>query len=124
MSVHLTEAERTPTSLLDPPSLADEAEEVRAWFVQVRGGAPFLSGADGAALATWLDSGVGVPRILRAIEVTAEVRRARRHRRPFTLKSCGAALEARTAPKRGRRGFQAAVEVAPVARRAQDRDAV
>jgi hypothetical protein len=69
------------------------AEEVRAWLVQVRGGAPFLSSADGRLLADWLDARVPVPTILRGIEIVAERRRARRARTPFTLVSCRSAVE-------------------------------
>lgn len=80
-----------------PPAdvpLADLAEEVRAWLVQHRGGAPFLSSADGALLADWLEAGVPTVAILRGIEATAARRRARRTRTPFTLRSCKAAVEA------------------------------
>lgn len=74
--------------------VADRAEEVRAWFVQVRGGAPFLSAPDAKILADWLDAGVPVPRILRAVEAMAGWRRAKRLRGPFTLKSCARWLDA------------------------------
>lgn len=73
---------------------ADRAEEVRAWFVQVRGGSPFLSGPDAHALCGWLDAGVPVVRILRAVEATAAHRRSKRLRAPFTLKSCARFLDA------------------------------
>jgi hypothetical protein len=69
------------------------AEEVRAWLVQLRGGAPFLSSADGKLLADWLDAGVPVPTILRGLEQVAERRRAKRTRTPFTLTSCRAVVE-------------------------------
>lgn len=62
------------------------AEEVRAYFVEVRGGAPFLSSADGRALLGWLEAGVPVARILVAVDRTAERRRARRTRAPFRLR--------------------------------------
>lgn len=66
-------------------ALADAAEEVRAWFVLARGGAAFLSSADGRALVDWLEAGVPVSRILCAIDTTAARRRAKRSRRPFSL---------------------------------------
>jgi hypothetical protein len=72
---------------------AARAEEVRAWLVLLRGGAPFLSSADGRLLATWLDAGVPVPTILHGIERVAERRRARRTRTPFTLVSCRGVVE-------------------------------
>ncbi len=72
---------------------AARAEEVRAWLVQLRGGAPFLSAADGKVLADWLDAGVPVPTILRALEQVAARRRAKRTRAPFSLQGCRAAVE-------------------------------
>jgi hypothetical protein len=69
------------------------AEEVRAWLVQLRGGAPFLSAADGKLLADWLDARVPVLTILHGIEVVAERRRAKRTRTPFTLVSCRTTVE-------------------------------
>ena len=86
----------------DIEALADAAEEVRAWFVQVRGGAAFLSSTDGRALVGWLEAGVPVSRILRAIDTTAARRRARRSRRPFSLVDIRAALE-RESPGPGRK---------------------
>jgi hypothetical protein len=68
-------------------TLADAAEEVRAWLVTARGGAPFLSAADGRLLVGWLESGVPVADLLRAIDETASHRRAKRLRSPFTLRS-------------------------------------
>lgn len=68
-------------------ALADAAEEVRAWLVTARGGAPFLSGADGRLLVSWLEAGVSVADLLRAIDETARHRRAKRARSPFTLRS-------------------------------------
>ncbi len=71
---------------------ADAAEEVRAWLVSARGGAPFLSGSDGRRLADWLEGGVHVRDLLRAIDETAAHRRAKRLRGPFTLRSIEPAL--------------------------------
>lgn len=72
---------------------AARAEEVRAWLVQLRGGAPFLSAADGKLLVDWLDAKIPVPTILHGIELVAERRRARRTRTPFSLSSCRATIE-------------------------------
>jgi len=69
------------------------AEEVRAWLVQLRGGAPFLSAADGKLLADWLEARIPVLTILHGIEVVAERRRAKRTRTPFTLVSCRGTVE-------------------------------
>jgi hypothetical protein len=81
----------------EPPAndqpLADAAEEVRSFFVTARGGAPFLSGADGEQLVRWLEAGQTVSALLRAIEATATRRAARRSRAPFTLRSIGPALK-------------------------------
>ena len=76
-----------------PADDAASAEEVRAWLVQLRGGAPFLSAADGKLLADWIHGGVPVPTILRAVEVVAERRRAKRTRAPLSLQSCRATVE-------------------------------
>ncbi|MEN9787549.1 MAG: hypothetical protein RLZZ299_2813 [Pseudomonadota bacterium] len=73
-------------------ALEHDAETVRAWFAAARGGGTFLSPADGATLVGWLQAGVPVGRILRAIETTAARRRARRARTPFTLRACAKAL--------------------------------
>ena len=71
---------------------AAAAEEVRAWLVHHRGGAPFLSSADGVQLAAWLDGGVPVTTILLAIDRVAARRVAKRVRTPFTLRSCVATV--------------------------------
>jgi hypothetical protein len=70
-----------------------EAEEVRAFLVQVRGGSPFLSSPDGRALHAWLAAGVPVTTLLRGIEAAAARRRAIRSRKPFTLVGCRKAIE-------------------------------
>lgn len=64
---------------------AAAAEEVRSHLVCLRGGGLFLSSADALLLVQWLDAGVSVPRILRALERAAEARRARRSRFPLQL---------------------------------------
>ncbi|MFZ5481636.1 MAG: hypothetical protein ACOZNI_33040 [Myxococcota bacterium] len=78
--------ERLPADV--DPVLAARAEEVRAFLVELRGGSPFLSPVDGALLVDWLEEGVPLGAILRGIEATAERRRAKRVRTPFSLKSC------------------------------------
>ncbi len=71
---------------MDPgPDRRSAVEEVRAHLVAIRGGAPFLSPADGWQLLRWLDGGVPVSAILRAIEAAATARRARRARTPLGL---------------------------------------
>jgi hypothetical protein len=56
---------------------AAEVEAVRAYLVAARGGAPFLSGADGVLLLSWLERGVPVPAILSAIDKVSQQRRKR-----------------------------------------------
>ena len=68
-----------------PKGRQDAAEEVRAHLVALRGGAPFLSPADGALLVAWLDDGVPVSTILLALERAAAARRKRKSRLPLTL---------------------------------------
>lgn len=62
------------------------AEHVRAHLVFLRGGAPFLSPADALCLVEWLDQGVGVERILAALERCAQSRRKTRARSRFGLR--------------------------------------
>jgi hypothetical protein len=95
-------------------TLAEAAEEVRAFFVTTRGGAPFLSGADGEQLLRWLDAGQTVSALLRAIETTASRRAARRTRVPFTLRSIAAALKAPSSSGRaGSRRSMASAQPSP-----------
>jgi len=81
----------------EPPALADQerlaafatqAEEVRAYLVSVRGGAPFLSGVDGRLLLDWLEGGVPVAAILAAIDKVALRRRKARVRTRMSLATC------------------------------------
>jgi hypothetical protein len=67
--------------------LQQAAEEVRSHLVVLRGGAPFLSPLDGRLLLEWLEAGIGVPAILRALEVAAAKRREKRVRTPLSLRS-------------------------------------
>lgn len=82
----------------DVHPFADAAEEVRAWLVSARGGAPFLSGSDGRRLADWLEGGVAVRDLLRAIDETAVHRRAKRLHGPFSLKSIEPVLKRMSRP--------------------------
>ena len=70
---------------MDDQELSARAEEVTAYLVTLRGGAPFLSGADGRLLVRWLDQGVPVPTILTALDQVAERRRKRRTRSRLSL---------------------------------------
>ncbi len=64
------------------------AEEVRAYLVTVRGGAPFLSAADGRLLVEWLDQGIPIAVVLSAIERTAHRRAKKRRRTRLSLGAC------------------------------------
>ncbi len=67
---------------------ADAAEAVRAYLVAIRGGAPFLSGADGRLLLLWLDQGVPLPIMLSCIDRVAARRQQRHARSRLTLTRC------------------------------------
>jgi hypothetical protein len=60
--------------------LEASAEAVRAYLVELRGGAPFLSGADSRLLVGWLERGVAVPVITAGLDLAAERRRKARGR--------------------------------------------
>ena len=64
------------------------AEEVRAYLVTVRGGAPFLSAADGRLLVQWLDQDIPIAVVLSAIERTAHRRASKRRRTRLSLGAC------------------------------------
>jgi hypothetical protein len=85
------------TDEADPPELATAVEEIRAYLVQVRGGAAFLSPGDGVLARAWLKGGVTVGTILRAVDHAAARRRARRTRVPLSLRGCKRDL-GKTAP--------------------------
>lgn len=61
------------------------AEEVRAHLCSLRGGALFLSPNDTLVLVQWLEQGVPVPDIFRALERAADARSKRRGRYPVSL---------------------------------------
>jgi len=73
--------------------LAAQAEEVRTYVVSVRGGAPFLSAADGRLLVMWLEDGITVARILAAVDQVAEKRRKKRTRGRLSLSACRRVVE-------------------------------
>ena len=81
------------------PTLEEKAEEVRAYLVAVRGGAPFLSAADGRLLVRWLEQGISVARILASVDEMAEKRRKKMTRGRLTLTACRRSIEGRTPPK-------------------------
>ena len=72
---------------------AARAEEVRAYLVALRGGAPFLSSADGRLLVKWLDAGIPVPLILTALDRVAARRAAGRQRSRLTLNAARKEVE-------------------------------
>jgi hypothetical protein len=79
--------------------LAAQAEEVRTYIVSVRGGAPFLSAADGRLLVMWLEDGITVARILAAVDQVAEKRRKKRTRGRLSLSACRRVVEGKKQSK-------------------------
>ena len=71
-----------------PETHQDSAERIRSYLIGVRGGAPFLSGADCRLLVHWLDDQVPEPVILSAIDRVSLRRRAKRVRTRLSLNSC------------------------------------
>ena len=88
-----------PGLLPEEAELARQSDEVRAWFVSLRGGAPFLSAEDGRLLVGWLDGGMGVLALQACIERVADGRRKRKVRGRLTLAGCRG--EVRKARKAG-----------------------
>ncbi len=74
------------TSDVVPPGYQQAAEEVRGHLIALRGGAPFLAPDDAHLLVQWLDEGILVSSILRALERAADSRRKRRSRVPLNLR--------------------------------------
>ena len=74
-------------------AIAARAEEVRAYLVALRGGAPFLSGPDGRVLVAWLEAGVSTAAITAAIDCVAERRRRKRVKSRLTLWACRGELD-------------------------------
>ena len=81
-----TSLEETEVDDLD--LLAERAEEVRAYLVNLRGGAPFLSGADSQLLDGWLTDGVPIAVIMASLDKVAVRRRKRRVRSRMSLNAC------------------------------------
>ncbi|MBL8619426.1 MAG: hypothetical protein JNM72_27695 [Deltaproteobacteria bacterium] len=94
--------------------LDERCEEVRAHLVAARGGAPFLSGADGRLVVRWVEGGVPVPAILSAIDLAVERRRRRPVRGRLSLSACAKELDA-WAPTRAAGPGPAVVTAAPPA---------
>ena len=104
----LLNLDSTPRPPSDLAAMQADAETVRAYLVELRGGAPFLSGADSRLLIAWLEAGVPVAIILSALDAAAERRRKRRGkgkpaRSRLTLSACRSAIDklslAPTAPQ-------------------------
>lgn len=68
-----------------PESHIESAELVSDYLVTLRGGAPFLSGADAQLLIEWLDEDIAIPTILSALERVALKRRGKRVRTRLSL---------------------------------------
>lgn len=68
-----------------PPSHISSAETISQYLISLRGGAPFLSGADCRLLVQWLDDDVPVPAILSALEKVALRRRSKRVKTRLSL---------------------------------------
>lgn len=96
----MSERQENPTKA-DNSEVADRAEQVREHLVALRGGAPFLSPFDAALLVDWLEAGLSVGAILRAVELAADKRRQKRSRIPLALRHARAALKAYQPPAEG-----------------------
>jgi hypothetical protein len=68
-----------------PDSHISSAETISEYLITLRGGAPFLSGADTRLLVQWLDEDIPPPAILSALERVALKRRAKRARTRLSL---------------------------------------
>ena len=75
-----------------PDSHVENAETIRSYLISVRGGAPFLSGADCRLLIQWLDDEVPVPTILTTIDAVSAKRRQKRARSRLSLSICKGTL--------------------------------
>lgn len=82
----MSDVEGSPSVLAGvPPVWQEAAEEIRAHLCLLRGGAPFLSPADGWQLVLWLEAGVTPADVIGALERAAASRRAKRAKAPLTL---------------------------------------
>ncbi len=70
-----------------PPEWVDDAEDIRAHLVHLRGGTVFLSPRDGALLLRWFEEGVSAGHVLAALERAVRARRKSRARTPLSLAS-------------------------------------
>jgi len=75
-----------------------DADEVREYLVTMRGGAPFLSGADARLLVSWLEKGIPVPLILSCLDQVAAKRRKRRTKSRLSLNACKSTVRKAWAP--------------------------
>lgn len=75
-----------------PTTHVEHAETIRSYLVSVRGGAPFLSGADCRLVVQWLDDQVPIATILSTIDTVSDKRRKKRVRTRLSLNSCKGAL--------------------------------
>ena len=64
----------------------------------MRGGAPFLSGADARLLVKWLEKGIPVPLILSCLDQVAAKRRKRRTKSRLSLNACKSTVRKAWAP--------------------------
>ena len=76
-----------------PSQHQENAERVRKYLVTVRGGAPFLSGADCRLLVQWLDDAVPIATILAVIDRVSDRRRVKRVRTRMSLTVCKGELK-------------------------------
>ena len=76
-----------------PEALRRSVDQVVEHLVALRGGGPFLSGADGALLVEWLENEIPASIIVVAIERVAERRRKRRVKSRLALCSCKAEVK-------------------------------
>lgn len=70
-----------------------DAEAVRAYLVELRGGAPFLSSRDGRLLLRWLEDDVPVALICQALDAAAHKRRKKRVKTPLSLRNAQSAVK-------------------------------
>lgn len=76
-----------------PESHIESAETISEYLITLRGGAPFLSGADCRLLVQWLDEDIPTPAILSALEHVALRRRAKRVRTRLSLNATKSELK-------------------------------
>ena len=75
-----------------PPQHRTSAEQVSEYLINLRGGAPFLSGADVRLLVQWLDDEIPVAAILCAMDKVSLRRREKRVKTRMSLNVCKSTL--------------------------------